>query len=193
MAMRRAFAVYKHAAALAFLLGVLCPSVSAQGFLRLRAPSLEVFGGYSYMRFDSKQLGFSGQDNLNGGNVEIAIPNIYNGIGFAVDASGHFSSEWKEFNFMFGPQYTYEVKSLRIFGHGLVGKARTRLRMPGTSQIEPSSLGDAVALGGGLELPWKGKLALRPIQADYMITGAYGDKFHNVRISTGLTYTFGKH
>lgn len=191
--MRRVFAVYKQAAALGFLLAAFCPLLSAQSFLAMKAPAIEIFGGYSYLRFDSKKLGFSGQQNLNGANVEIGIPSIYRGFGFGIDASGHYSSEIEEFHFMLGPQYTYEVKSMRIFGHGLFGKARTRLRMPGNTQIGPSSLGDTVALGGGLEVPFKGKIGLRPIQADYMVTGAFGEKFHNVRVSTGLTYTFGKH
>lgn len=191
--MRRVFAVSKQAMGLVFAFGVLCPWLSAQSFLGLKAPSVEIFGGYSYLRFDSKKLGFASQQNLNGGNMEVALPNIYNGIGFALDFSGHYSSEMKQFNFMFGPQYTYEVKGLHIYGHVLLGKARTRLLMTGTSQLEPSSLGGAVALGGGLEIPWKGKFSVRPIQADYMITGAFGDKFHNVRLSTGLAYTFGKH
>jgi hypothetical protein len=157
-----------------------------------RAPAVQIFGGYSYLRFESKPLGFSSQLNLNGGNLQIALPNIYNGLGFALDLSAHTSSEMEEFNFLIGPQYTYEVKSMHIFGHALFGRARDRLRMPGSTQIEPSSIGGAVALGGGIDIPLTDKISVRPIQADYLITGAFGERFHNLRISTGLIYRFGK-
>ena len=72
------------------------------------------------------------------------------------------------------------------------GKTRTRLNNIGSSQIQPSSLGGAAALGGGIEVPWKQRILLRPIQADYLINGAFGDRFSNIRISSGLVFVFGK-
>jgi hypothetical protein len=84
------------------------------------------------------------------------------------------------------------VKGFSVFGHAMGGKARTRLNNIGTSRIEPSSLGGAAAIGGGIEFPWKQKILLRPVQADYLINGAFGDKFSNIRISTGLVFVFGK-
>jgi hypothetical protein len=93
---------------------------------------------------------------------------------------------------MIGPQYTYEWKGIRFYGHGLFGKARDRLRQPGTTQLEPSHLGKAVAFGGGVDLPLKGRFSVRPIQADYLITSEFGSTQHNLRLSTGLVYRFGK-
>lgn len=164
--------------------------VSAQGKSKL--PAIDVFGGYSYLRFESTTLGFSNQSQLNGANVSVALPDLYEGLGVAVDVSGHYTDAVEEFNFMIGPQYTYEWKGIRFYGHGLFGKARTRLLKIGTTQVEPSYLGKAVAFGGGVDLPLKGRLSVRAVQADYLVTYEFGTTQHNMRLSTGLVYRFGK-
>ena len=166
------------------------PQVSAQSKSKL--PAIDVFGGYSYLRFDAKTLGFADQLNMNGANVSVALPDLYRGLGAVIDFSGHYTGQMEEFNFMAGPQYTYEWKGMRLYGHGLFGKARDRLRQPGTTLVEPSHLGRAIAFGGGLDIPFKGRLSLRPIQADYLITSEFGSSQHNIRLSTGLIYRFGK-
>jgi hypothetical protein len=168
-----------------------CTAASSQAKSRL--PAIDVFGGYSYLRFDSKTLGFSDQLNLNGANFEVALPDLYEGLGVALDISGHYQTEMEEFNFMIGPQYTYEGKGMKFYGHGLFGKARDRLRQPGTTQLEPSVLSYAVAFGGGVDFPLKGRFSVRAVQADYLLTGEFGRQQHNIRLSTGLVYRFGKH
>jgi hypothetical protein len=180
----------RKAAVLALLLAALSPSATAQRFLKL--PSVEIFGGYSYLRFESTTLGFSNQSNMNGGIVGISIP-IYAGLGIAGDISAHFTRDLETYNFMAGPQYRVEWKGLRLTAHGLFGKGRTRLTNPGTTFVEPSTLGRAWAAGGELDLPVGQKIWLRPVQADYLSNSAFGSTLHNVRISTGLVFIFGKH
>lgn len=167
-----------------------CPLASAQ--IASKLPAIDVFGGYSYLRFDAKPLGFANDLNLNGANVSVALPDLYEGLGVALDISGYRTTEMEEFNFMIGPQYTFEWKGIRLYGHGLFGKARDRLRQPGTTLVEPSSLSRAIAFGGGVDVPLKGRFSLRAIQADYLITDEFGSTQHNVRLSTGLIYRFGK-
>ena len=169
---------------------VFCPLVSAQSKSKL--PAIDVFGGYSYLRFESTTLGFSSQSQLHGANISVALPDLYQGLGVAVDVSGHYADDIEEFNFMIGPQYTYEWKGIRFYGHGLFGKARTRLLKIGTTQVEPSYLGKAVAFGGGVDLPLKGRFSVRAVQADYLVTSEFGTTQHNMRLSTGLVYRFGK-
>lgn len=181
--------MYKTAAFLALMLCGFSAITSAQR--SLKTPEIDIFGGYSYLRFDATALGFPNASNLNGGNFEIAVP-VYHGFGVVADFSGHYSGDLQEYNFMIGGQYKFEVKGLNVFGHAMGGKARTRLNNVGISRIEPSSMGGVAALGGGIEFPWKQRILLRPIQADYLINGAFGDKFSNIRISTGLVFVFGK-
>lgn len=186
--------IQRRAAVFLFAVSVFCilsgTSVSAQGPLKL--PAIDVFAGYSYLRFESKTLGYANQLNLNGGEIEVSMPDIYYGLGAALDVSGHYQHETEEFNFMIGPQYTYEWRKMRLYGHGLFGRARDRLKQPGATQLEPSSLSRAVALGGGVDLPLSGKWSVRAVQADYLITEEFKTTQHNVRLSTGIIYTFGK-
>ena len=188
--MPRASAVYRRAAGLGLFFCLFVPALSAQKFLKV--PSVEVFGGYSYLRFDSKSLGFSDQLNLNGANVEISLPDLYQGFGITADVSGHYAREMEEFNFLIGPQYRREWKGMQVYGHVLFGRARDRLRLSGNSQIEPSSLGGAFAAGGGIDYPLGDKFSIRPIQADYLGTSAFGNTHNNVRLSTGIVFRFGK-
>jgi hypothetical protein len=194
MAILRMFLIQRRAAVLMSAVSIscsfFCPPVSAQSMLKL--PAIEVFGGYSHLRFESTTLGFSDHLNLNGGNVSVSLPDLYEGLGATVDVSGYYAREMEEFNFMIGPQYSYQWKGVRLYGHGLFGKARDRLRQPGSTLVEPSHLGRAIALGGGLDLPLGGRLSVRAVQADYLITSEFGSTQHNIRLSTGLIYRFGK-
>lgn len=195
MAILRMFPVQKKASV--FLLvtasifgSFFCPSAAAQSQSKL--PEIDVFGGYSYLRFDAKTLGFANDLNMNGADVSVSMPHIYQGLGAAIDISGHFATQLEEFNFLIGPQYSYEWKGMRLYGHGLFGKARARLREPGATSVEPSYLSNGFAIGGGVDYPVSGKFSVRVIQADYLITNDFGVRQHNVRISTGVIYRFGK-
>lgn len=189
MSIRRLFAVYKSAVLLVSLC-LVCPLASAQSILKM--PEVDIFGGYSYLRFGGASLGFPGAVNmLYGGNAEIAV-HVYHGFSAVADISGHYNKDLQEYNFLLGGQYKFDVRNLHFYGHGLIGKARTRFGNLGTSQIEPSSLGAAGMLGGGIELPWRERILLRPIQADYLLNGAFSDKFSSVRISTGIVFQLGK-
>src|SRR5579863_2675773 len=150
MAIPRMFPVQSRAAVFLLAGSILCafscPIAAAQSTSKL--PAIDVFGGYSYLRFEAKTLGFADQLNLNGGNVSVALPDLYQGLGVAVDISGYRQREMEEFNFMIGPQYTFEVKGMRLYGHGLFGRARDRLLQPGTTLVDPSFLGRGIAFGG---------------------------------------------
>lgn len=163
---------------------------SAQGFFK--KPEVNIFAGYSLQRYDASQYGFGNTQNLNGGNLEISLPDLYRGLGVVGDFSGHWNDEIETFNFTGGPQYRFEVKGIDFFGHALFGKSRSRLLKLGTSQIEPSTLGGTAALGGGADIPIGKRFAFRAIQADYLINSAFGVRHHDTRYSSGLVIIFGK-
>lgn len=165
---------------------------SGQGFLGLRPPEVNIFAGYSLVRYDSVPLGFANKLNMNGVNLELSLPNLYQGWGIVGDLSGHKNSELEMFNYTVGPQYRFELKGVDLFGHFLIGKSRSRLLKIGTSIIEPSSLGLTVAFGGGVDIPIGNRFAFRAIQYDYMINSAFADHLHDMRFSSGLVVNFGK-
>jgi len=187
MEIRVVFTVLKKATALFFL--ACCPLLSAQKQFPIGA---EVWGGYSYLRFEASQLGFADDLNLHGWNGGLSLPDLYRGFGVAADISGHYASEMEEYNFLIGPQYSFELKGMRLYGHGLFGKARDRLRQPGTTNFEPSDLHKAFAFGGGVDIPVSNRFSFRALQADYLITNAFNTTQHNLRFSTGLIVRFGK-
>lgn len=192
MGIRREFLVYTRVVLIGLMLAAFGSAASAQSFLGLRAPEVNVFAGYSLLRYDSVPLGFADRQNLSGANIEISLPDIYKNIGIVADGSAHYSSQMENFNLMFGPQYRYEVKGMWIFGHGLWGRTRTRLKELGASQLESSTLGYGVAFGGGLDIPLKDRFSIRPIQADYIIASQFGDRRKNMRYSAGIVIRFGK-
>lgn len=188
----RVSAVLVKAAVLGLALSASSVLASGQGFLGLKTPEVNIFAGYSLVRYDSVPLGFSNKLNLNGGNLELSLPNLYQGWGVVGDFSGHKNNELEMFNYTIGPQYRFELKGIDLFGHFLIGKTRSRLLKTGSSIIEPSSLGITVAMGGGADIPIGNRFAFRAIQYDYMINSAFGSHLHDMRFSSGLVINFGK-
>ncbi|HWH60265.1 MAG TPA: hypothetical protein VN682_21735 [Terriglobales bacterium] len=188
----RVSAVAVKAAILGIAISAVSTLASGQGFLGMKPPEVNIFAGYSLVRYDAVPLGFSDKLNMNGGNLEVSLPDLYQGWGIVGDFSGHKNDEMKMFNYTVGPQYRFELKGVDIFGHLLLGKSRSRLLKVGSSIIEPSSLGFMVALGGGADIPIGNRFAIRAIQYDYMINSAFQDHLHDMRFSSGLVIKFGK-
>jgi hypothetical protein len=188
----RVSALAVKAAILGLALFAFSSTSSGQGFLNLKMPEVNIFAGYSLLRYDSVPLGFAKKLNMNGGNLELSLPNLYQGFGVVADFSGHKDGEMEMFNFMGGPQYRFEVKGVDLFGHFLLGKSRSRLLQLGSSIEQPSSLGGTVAFGGGADIPIGNRFAFRAIQYDYMINSAFTNHLHDMRFSSGLVINFGK-
>jgi hypothetical protein len=197
MATRRMFRIQKKSAILnkPSLWGftILLFSVVAGAQTKSKLPGIEIFGGYSHLSFQSGGLGFTSNTQMNGWDFAITVPHIVSGLGITADASGDYTRELEQYNFMIGPQYGWDWKKLRFIGHILYGRARTRVRLPGSTFTEPSDLHRALAFGGEVDIPLSDRFSVRVVQADYLVTSAFGGTQDNVRISTGLIFRFGKH
>jgi hypothetical protein len=156
-------------------------------------PGIEVFGGYSHLSFSSSGLGFANWTQMNGWDVALTIPHIYQGLGITADASGDYSTALEQYNYMIGPQYKWEFSRFRFIAHGLYGRAQTRVRQPGSTFIEPSDRQRVVAFGGEVDVPISDRFSVRAVQADYLAASAFGSNRNSFRFSTGLIYKFGKH
>lgn len=158
---------------------------------------MELFGGYSYMHFDSTTIGFADYSNLNGGNLSLSVPHLlrsgqYHALGVVADVSGNYGSHLTAYNFMVGPQLTFDKKGYTFFAHGLLGKGRERFGIPQAQSFPGySSLGRAFAFGGGVQKNWRPKLAVRIFQLDYVNNSDFSVTQHNLRISTGVVFQFG--
>src|SRR3989441_10318034 len=74
------------------LLILLCVTTLSTFSVAQQIPRVQVFGGYSYTRFDSPTLGFANPSNLNGFNISPAL-NLASGFGVRLKLTGHYASE----------------------------------------------------------------------------------------------------
>jgi hypothetical protein len=183
---------------IAVILGCLCSSSFAQS-----APSGEVFGGYSYLNFDTNGL-TSSRQSANGWEAA-GVFNASRWLGFEGDVAGYYknyslgtgfgSLDAHDYSFVGGPRLSYrQHSSTTIFGHALFGGDNGSLNVPGSSG---SQTGFALVLGGGVE--WR----IRPrsnwgirASADYVLTrhdavGSQSFTQNNFRASIGVVYMFG--
>ncbi len=140
-------------------------------------PKVELFGGYSYVRFNVAGTGA----NLNGGSAALAVnPNRW--LGFIADFGAYNGSGVTTATYLFGPRFSYRSKSpVTPFAQVLVGGAHA------------TNAGNTFAMtaGGGFDLEVDSHWSWRMAQAEYLLTtfndGA-GSRQHNARISTGIVY-----
>lgn len=170
--MRKVFVVF------AFVL-VLSLSAAAQD-----TPAAEFFGGYSYARVDASP---ASDLNLHGWNASIA-GNVNRWLGFVGDFSGHYGSpsgvDVSDHTFMFGPRVTARSEKATPFFHALFGGARA-------SGLGVSETSFAMALGGGIDVNAGQHVAIRVIQADYLMTRFASDTQSNMRLSFGVVFKIG--
>jgi len=140
----------------------------------------EVFGGYSLLNGDT----FS---NASGINVSV-MGNVRPWFGLKADLSAHyktvFGASAREYNVVFGPQFSHQFSRFTTFAHAMGGFARVSADGGG------SDTGEAWILGGGADYSINSRFGIRLVQADY-----HGDKLFNntqrdFRYSGGVVFKF---
>ncbi len=180
-------------------------------------PKVELFLGYSYVRNTPDSIG-NRIVHLNGGSTSIAF-NLNRHLGFVTDFGDFHASKFgpnapptggvvdasgNVFTFMFGPRLSFRRGPVTPFVQALYGIAHAgAVTLTGCSGIGctplPSETGFAMAFGGGLDIKIHRHVALRLIQAEYLMT-RFVDRStdagvtapqNDVRISAGLVLRFG--
>lgn len=154
------------------------------------APRYEVFGGYSFLRFDSTTIGYSDNSNLNGWNAGATF-NLKPKWGVAVDASGHYGSQLSSYHYFIGPQYSWRRDKSKFFFHGLFGKAQNDVSIYVPPRSVVKGVGRSVGGGGGFDWNFSPRITIRVVQADYFNTSTFGTTQNDIRISTGVVINFG--
>jgi hypothetical protein len=149
-------------------------------------PKVQVFGGYSYTRFDTPSFGFSNQTGLNGYNFSPAY-NLIRGFGVAAELSGQYKSGANLRDIAVGPQFLYPRGKMMFFAHLLIGEARSLVQVGGPQE----DTARAIAVGGGMDYALSPRFALRAFQVDYLHTRLFNTTQNNLRFSTGLVYRWG--
>ena len=149
-------------------------------------PRVQVLGGYSFTRFDSRSFGFADPSNLNGYIFSPAF-NIIQGFGVVAELSGQYDSKLNFRDVAVGPQFLYPRGKTTFFGRFLVGDGRSFVKVA-------NGEGDttrAVIVGGGMDLDVTPRFAWRTFQVDYIHSTLFKDTQNNLRFSTGLVYHWG--
>jgi opacity protein-like surface antigen len=147
-------------------------------------PSVELFGGYSYMRVNP---GF-GLDGVNTSGWEASL-NYNFGPHWSLkgDIDGQYCCNGQHLHsFMAGPQWSYRREKATFFLHGLLGGAHAE----GLASASDTNL--AWAVGGGFDWKFTDRMSWRVVQADYVGTNFVDEIQSNARISTGLVFRFGQ-
>src|SRR5580704_4780384 len=183
-------------------------------------PRVEWFLGYSFWRAvptsDSNRIGY-----LHGGSTSVAY-NFNRYLGLVADFGGYdnnkltligptgsqtFSSDGNAFSFAFGPRISYRrYERFTPFIEALFGGAHaSSVKISGCTGTPNctflgSDTGFATFLGTGFDIKISRHIALRLIDADFLLTH-FKDPFSsngqgrgwqdNVRLSTGIVFRFG--
>jgi opacity protein-like surface antigen len=153
-----------------------------------QTPKVEVFGGYSNL-----EANFSGtRFNMSGFNVA-ATENLNSWFGGTLDFSGHFGTEngfkTNTESLAYGPAFAYrKAKVVVPFAHAMIGVTRGA---PEYLNISQSEYRFDTLVGGGIDVKVASNLALRLVQADYLMTRFSGARQDNLRLSAGIVLLFG--
>ena len=165
-------------------------------------PGVNAFVGYSYMSADLAPT----RTNLNGWNGSVE-GKVLPFIGLVADLSGYYGSPTfpavvcptgllltcspltanvREYNFLFGPRFSFSIRKFRPFAHGLLGAGHISESFVGFS---PSDTKFAYAVGGGIDYHLIPRISWR-VQADDLRTRFFGNTQNNFRLSTGIVVHF---
>lgn len=140
-------------------------------------PKGELFGGYQFTHLNP-------DINANGWNASIA-GNVNNWLGVAADVSGAYKNGGKLHTLMVGPVFSLrKSENVTPFAHVLVGAGFA-------SGGGSTSTAFATAIGGGMDVKVSEHVAVRLIQADWLLfrSGGETDK-KSARVSAGLVFRF---
>lgn len=170
-------------------------------------PSVEVFGGYSYLSTDVSiddpfdddgDDFFDEREGFHGVGFSVA-GNLSRSVGIVADFSYHKKEielpgedvDISNLLFLIGPRFTARGERVEGFGHVLIGGVR------GKVEDLDSDVNFALGFGGGLDIKASDSFAVRLFQIDYIPVRfenpiTEDDEWsHNLRFQIGVTYRWG--
>jgi len=146
----------------------------------LAQDKVELFGGYTYMRFR-----ISPDQNMNGWEFSGQYK-FRDWLGGVADIDGHYASVngvgTSVYTYLFGPQVSWPAR-VSPFGHVLLGGAHFGAGGYGTSSF-------SMAIGGGIDTQVTDRISWRIFQGDYLMTNFGSHTQNNARLSTGIVFRF---
>ena len=190
------------------------------------APKAEIFGEYSYFRFNPTLPGIR-NTSFNGGGGGVTF-NLNDFIGIKAEFMGYGSTNYtipantpipgsgglatvapittqgNMFTYLFGPQITYRMPKLNVFGELLFGGSNSNayanvaeaFNGVGGNVASGTQHPFTMAFGGGLDVKVSKNFAVRPVEIDWILT-RYTNPYtltnnqNNFRYTAGVVYYFG--
>jgi len=171
------------------------PAIAQHGSL------VDVGVDYNYVRSNAP-AGGCGCFAMNGGSGWLAF-NFNHSIGIVGEiASQHASdiygtgADLTLTSFLAGPRYTWTgARRFAPFVQVLLGAAHAGGTLaPGSSGLAGSANAFAMTAGGGFDINFTRRIALRAFEADYYLThfdNGMNDRQNNLRIAAGVMVRFG--
>jgi outer membrane protein OmpA-like peptidoglycan-associated protein/opacity protein-like surface antigen len=181
-------------------------------------PKVEVFLGYSYLQAVPKLADGNRLVWLNGGSANVAY-NLNRHLGIVADIGDYTNSEVRfqgalgatvdvdnadggALSYLFGPRYSFRQHDrFTPFAQVLFGGVHAGAVVLSNCNLNCTLLPDqnafAMTAGGGLDINVRRHLAIRVIQAEYMMTGFQnyntGESAtqNDMRLSAGIVFRFG--
>jgi len=167
-------------------------------------PKVEWSLGYSFVRFNSTSEipAFTAQ----GGSTSVAF-NINSAIGLVADVGGYHNGKIGDlqldnttYTYLFGPRFSYRHSNVVPFFQVLFGAAHAtgsvQNLFPPPDRLDATRNSFAMSVGGGIDFKVSKHIAIRPIQAEYLLTqlggqNTSGGKQNNFRYTGGVVFLFG--
>ena len=177
-----------------FVLGVFLVSgavMSAQE----TTPKYEVGLNYSWLHVNSANYDL--QRTGNGGSGYLAY-NLNRMVGLVADFGGYANTrkgiDDKLLTYMFGPRFNWRHSRLTPYVQFLFGGGYVWNSPAGISTTQNAF---ATAAGGGLDYSLTKRIAIKPIQVEYVMTQidsarGFGSHQNDVRYSGGVVFRFGQ-
>ena len=182
-------------------------------------PRTELFLGYSYLRAAPTFAEGNRLVHLNGGSASVAF-NLTRSFGLVTDFGGFADSQvalagpganpvgtvdskGDVYTFLFGPRFSYRrheriVPFAQVLAGGVHASEVALNGCTGSAcQVLPAQSSFALTAGGGLDLKVQKHLAIRLVQAEYLMTRladtstGYTTTQNDIRLSAGLVFRFG--
>jgi opacity protein-like surface antigen len=156
----------------------------------------EGFVGYSYVRFMPPSSSGAPSFGLNGGSGSISY-NPFPILGVVADVGFYHTGSAAGVpvtlniaSYMFGPKVAFPLGRFTPFAHALFGAVHGAAAAPGFGSTSGNNF--ATTLGGGLDVKIAPHLAVRLIQADYMLIRDSAGNWSMPRISAGIVFRSGQ-
>jgi outer membrane immunogenic protein len=173
------------------------PPVTAQE----QAPKLEVYGGYSYARFNVNASAVGGTAsetfNGNGGGGQLEY-NANHWLGVVGDLGGYGATATTNgalvggaFTYLAGPRVNFRHGKVTPFAQTLFGGIRTT---DGIGRSGPEN-NLAMTAGGGVDFKVSRHVSVRPVQAEYLMTklpDSLNNRQDNLRVGAGVVFRLGR-